>query len=706
MNILVEFEFTSGNNYIAKESITLSGNVYNPKITSISDLTEETDDINKSYVTSRAKIAIDDTAAGGVQFYRNLANSEIIVGISARIKDTSGNILKKYFLESFSLEQNIFNIVVSDRYGDIFNLYPEVITPDEFPNAVNEAYGKAKPIPFGIINSTDGTFKVWRVNKNTGAGERYFISRFAIDNINNGVFLEDGTDVSGLSSLVAGADGQSYVNYSDTVEDFLVVNATKNVSPALISTPWKQLELVLLEFGTSFGSSAIDATNQNIMTYRNYPENSHYSFAEIEKANVVLQDFSKSFEGDMFINKDRDIEIKFIDFSNLSASQNILESQISDFNVVYRNEHLENITRAYFKYVNRSNNFQDSIEIKNDLGKSDSITNYGEFIKEINYRYIKDPRYAYNTAKARQIMFDRPPAYATFIIDNSVVDSLVTGDLINITHSTAITNGARRYRILEFSPIPDTNRVLITAMDINHLLSLDTKTKLLLNSDTFDNSISIYNSAANGWMQFDNTGVVFHDTAQKKFGTSSLRANGSSTLESDFNTSAISLVDFDLGTLTNFSIPGFVRIDATGSAQWIFSKFEDANNEINLNIKATNELRFRIRTGGGTDILLESTTTLSAATWYFFLIAKVGSDWGLYINTTQEAHVSDAGSFSVDGNVFMFQRGDDTNYMTGHLDSFAVQVESNYFNAAPNAGLTDTVVIPVSPISWYNPTGI
>jgi hypothetical protein len=76
-------------------------------------------------------------------------------------------------------------------------------------------------------------------------------------------------------------------------------------------------------------------------------------------------------------------------------------------------------------------------------------------------------------------------------------------------------------------------------------------------------------------------------------------------------------------------------------------------------------------------------------------MCKVGTEYGIYVDGVQLGHDSSSYTNTLNGDLFIGRRGDSSNYLTGWMDEIRI-IHSNYFNASPNSGLTDTITVPTS----------
>ncbi len=81
--------------------------------------------------------------------------------------------------------------------------------------------------------------------------------------------------------------------------------------------------------------------------------------------------------------------------------------------------------------------------------------------------------------------------------------------------------------------------------------------------------------------------------------------------------------------------------------------------------------------------------------WHHIAAIKCGDDWGLYLDGTQISHQNTSFTTTFDGPLTLGNGGQTTN---GNMYGYRIILGKNYFNAAPNAGETDTIDVPIAPI--------
>jgi len=306
----------------------------------------------------------------------------------------------------------------------------------------------------------------------------------------------------------------------------------------------------------------------------------------------------------------------------------------------------------------------------------------------------------YITAKYFTIEHQDPYINARFIMPiNKIIDnSLVANQLIKFPHNNDLTKGAsgRLYQIKKINFNFGNDIAEIEARDITRFEDLRTADKLLIHSNTVDNSQLMRNDAVGCnepvTIQAAAATHVRHKTAQKKWGTSSIRFPNTGV--NDF-LSAADNPNWDIITQTNFTIDTWIRRDAISADVGIIEHHEDANNRWNFRITGGDVLRFQVYSGGANIVVLnDDGTNISAVdTWYHVAIIKVGDDYGTYVDGTQVAFVNDNSTDTFTGQLIIGYYTAGTDFLVGFLDEVRL-THDNYFSAVPVVGLTDTITPP------------
>jgi hypothetical protein len=197
-----------------------------------------------------------------------------------------------------------------------------------------------------------------------------------------------------------------------------------------------------------------------------------------------------------------------------------------------------------------------------------------------------------------------------------------------------------------------------TSNSSNYIPIIDSETSLLIHSDHSDGSATIADSS-----DYNNTitrvGNVVHDTAQAKFGASSLDHGGPNVSVTSYLQSAGGS-EFDVGS-GNFTVDFWVMPlpTALDEAQWFFSGTADHNLSVayahqsgtstgtgrKLEMWASNNgSAWNITGDGASGIGQGSSETLQANVWQHIAMVRNGTNWRIYVDGTLDAECTASGT--------------------------------------------------------------
>ena len=219
-------------------------------------------------------------------------------------------------------------------------------------------------------------------------------------------------------------------------------------------------------------------------------------------------------------------------------------------------------------------------------------------------------------------------------------------------------------------------------------------TKLMLHCNGADESTTFTDDSPSSHT-VTAVGTAQLDTSEKQFGTASGWFDGNSDSLSVPDSS-----DWDIlaTTTEDWTIDCWVKLDRT-SGNWmaIAAQYDSSPFEY---------WSFRYESAGLVFALYQSSSykfdmqggTISDADWHHVCMVKKGTDYGLYIDGTQTAYVSNSNTISIQGNLTVGDVYDNSQPYEGRIDELRIH-NANYFSAAPNVGLTDTITIPTEEYS-------
>jgi hypothetical protein len=228
-------------------------------------------------------------------------------------------------------------------------------------------------------------------------------------------------------------------------------------------------------------------------------------------------------------------------------------------------------------------------------------------------------------------------------------------------------------------------------------LSFGSGAALILHLDGADGVMTSTNAGTSPARPLFNSDVEL-DTAAYKFGSASAKFGGT---RYDYITMPDN-PDWDIGTSSSddWTIDLWVKhADHTGTEIYI-TQFQDGNNFWNLRHEHGNGLKFwwhstqagtkEVNTGFGGEI--------SDADWHHIALCKVGSKYAIYKDGAQVAYVDDVDTHPSFNGVLYLGSNTSASAFSGHLDEVRIH-KGNYFNADPNVGQTDTIMVPTSAVS-------
>jgi len=225
------------------------------------------------------------------------------------------------------------------------------------------------------------------------------------------------------------------------------------------------------------------------------------------------------------------------------------------------------------------------------------------------------------------------------------------------------------------------------------MAGIDENTKLLLHCDGADASTTFTDSA--GGHTVTGAGNAQIDTAQSVFGGASLLLDGTGD-----SLSSVDSADWDINAVLteSWTIDWRQKFNATTGLQNIINQFVSSNTYWRVIHFDGNGFAFQAIVSGGDYVILDYGGEINDTNWHHVALVKVGGAssalWAMYVDGTQVSYLS-VGSGSVynyTGSLYIGELNGG-NYFNGWMDELRIQ-KSNYFNANPNAGKTDTITVP------------
>jgi len=195
----------------------------------------------------------------------------------------------------------------------------------------------------------------------------------------------------------------------------------------------------------------------------------------------------------------------------------------------------------------------------------------------------------------------------------------------------------------------------------------DANTKLLLHMDTLDYSGIV---SGNTYKIPTFIGTAQLDTAQYKFGSSSLLLDG--------NSDYISFPDSNDWFLVNedFTIDFWVRFSSVSSSQPFVEQYEDSNNAFTIYWSSSSEqLVFNHYNGGADKAFYYCSWSPSIDTWYHVVVERSGSNCLMFIDGVSQS-VSSSQAFitgtNISGILKIGYRQATSTYLNGYIDEFRI----------------------------------
>ena len=224
---------------------------------------------------------------------------------------------------------------------------------------------------------------------------------------------------------------------------------------------------------------------------------------------------------------------------------------------------------------------------------------------------------------------------------------------------------------------------------------LNVKPVLLLHFDGADEAATTNDSGGTGHT-INFNGAAQLDTAQKKFGSSSLLLDGDAGCYLDIDNHG----DWDING-TNVTIDLWVKhVDHAGHEMYVI-QFEDSTNKWSLRHVHGSGINFTILKDTNPLVVLDSGGEITDTDWHHIAMCKVGEEYGTYKDGVQLDHDSSADTDTLTGSLCIGgENPTGGNPFYGHIDEVRL-VKANIFGAAPVSGKTDTIKVPNKPyISW------
>lgn len=193
--------------------------------------------------------------------------------------------------------------------------------------------------------------------------------------------------------------------------------------------------------------------------------------------------------------------------------------------------------------------------------------------------------------------------------------------------------------------------------------------------------------------------VVFNgnaqlDTAFQQWCTASLLLDGTN----DWLSLADS-PDWDIcaNAADDWTIDFWVRHDLHDHVEYYIEHYEGPNDRWFFTHSHGGGLQFAMRDGGVVEVNTGAAGEIADNNWHHVAMCKVGNDYGVYLGGNITAHDNSAHVANFTGELLIGRYGGGVaNHHDGHMDEIRI-VHGNPFGAAPDAGLLNTITVPIAP---------
>lgn len=732
MNVLTKIEFPSGTEYLAKSPVTYDGHDYEAKIVSVSRFEFGVGD-KHDFEVGNIDIVLNDSDGHYRALLVDINNREWLEVVVTVYTEVSGAVTQQRVTKIYDWSggSSTIKIHCSEKSSVKDQKYvPDVITEDTYPNIPPESQGKDQAEYFGFWLLMGGTptaaqklkncAKCYYVNES--ATEKYLIGKvfpaptLVVAGIPNTIFKPDGTDISALCIIVLGADGKYYVDYTDTIEEYLLVHLIPAGNYTFLDLVGDILTQIGLTYDTSEVSTLFDLEKER--SYNQLPGstkalNCRYTLDTERDKEDVLKDICQTAEMDYYTDAADKIHFKAIKFNELTSDKNFTTNEIKSFNKLKsQNDKKENkivisdalnpITKVY--------------DVKDSYNEFDSQSRSGVIIeKPLNFpmtiytesyrNYIPHAASKFRLARNRNA---RIPCEIEILLPEGLLRKPL--DFIDFAYpgKEALSTDTRLYQIRKISHNTDTDRTVLTLWDIDDYKNYFIDHKLLLQSNAADKAKRFQNYSLKNSQICTPFGNVRHTTAGKKFGLSAMRFPGAVT---DYITAYANSDQIDPTLFTNWCFSTWSRFDNFVNDRGLMSVYVNADNRFFWRVESTGHVNIYYEIGNVAVIsFLSAGNPITVVNQYYHIVlAKKGADWGWYVGGVQIGYLSYNTAQGIGGNVKigLSNAGAGANRpWIGYGDDYGIMTDDNgtAFKSGglvPNVGLTDTYTIPTKQFNIY-----
>lgn len=219
-------------------------------------------------------------------------------------------------------------------------------------------------------------------------------------------------------------------------------------------------------------------------------------------------------------------------------------------------------------------------------------------------------------------------------------------------------------------------------------LDVDTKLLLHVNTDYTDSSDSAHTITAVLDAHIDGT--------TKKWGAGSVALDGTGDILTAPDSS-----DWDIFTSTadNWTIDLWVKHTDHSGNEGYMSHGPDGNHFWQLRHDDGVGTKWQCYNDDTAQGMYITGTEITDTNWHHIAVVKKANEHGLYLDGVQIGYGTYNFTFNFNSVLAIgVQRFDSVLWFDGNMDEIRIQ-KSNYFNASPNVGLTDTITVPTAEYS-------
>lgn len=720
MNFLFTIDFPWGKEYLSLQTVTVGGKQFVGRVTSCSEITRSMR-LRGNYQVNDIDFSIEDLDGRYRDYIQNARTTNanrLVYGRTVEIAFEDGH-LSSYRITDAQVGENSLNIRASELYGELEagDLPLEMITPKTFPDSPDASFGNCIPVFYGPFEAKNvdtkgfGAIKAWNIgNDRYLVGEGLGVITYSAEYI---VKPDYSTATGATLNAPDGNVDYWYISYTGADEDFLLINLSVSATPTAKSIIEEFAKFALHCYEVDVALLDADFTKRHYDT----PElaqataDPHFAIFDHISAQEVLRSLSEAFEvffwfDSILISGVYKPRVIFSFFDHLDASYadsfqqpeidlvgtEIVPEILNSYDLstafdINEGSHKVNDT-FYFKISSRDWGVERRDELQTQVfpyGAGQAGSRVKPFV----------------TLLLRNLLEGEPQRYIDVIVMNPErLKSLSPGDTVAIRHDR-LAEGFAKGLILDIGYNPVENSGRLYMLDVTRFDYLDKGNVFLFQPDSIDGDRDFFDTAPAGF-NFQTGRSLFsnpvHSDTVTKFGDTSAYFD-LQWLEWGRGRAGA----FEVFSQTNFIIFTWVKFTRTGSNEYICGQFKDSNNYWHLRKSAADVARFQINTNGTNKVLMVSTTTLGTTSVYGILIAKIGNQWGLYLNGTQEAHAVFSTSFTFGEPLLMGAAYDGASYVSlsqFYLPCLYISHDNARFGVNPVVGLTDTHTLPTEIIRY------